>query len=104
MVLRAWETDGHVYYQRVGDSEPPSSPGDGGAAPRKHPRLAVDSRGTMLLVWTEGTSWGHGGEVAWQVFAPGGRLVGLPGRRPGLPSWSFAAVAPRSDGRFTIFY
>jgi hypothetical protein len=102
--VRAWETDGQVYYQRAGDAEP-SSPGAGGAAPRKHPRVAVDSRGTMLLVWTEGTSWGHGGTVAWQTFAPNGTALGPPERKPGLPAWSFAAVAPLSTGgRFTIFY
>jgi hypothetical protein len=102
--VRAWETDGQVHYQRVGDPEP-SSPGAGGAAPRKHPRVAVDSRGTMLLVWTEGTSWAQGGTVAWQAFAPNGRALGPPERRPGLPAWSFAAVAPLSTaGRFTIFY
>lgn len=102
--VRAWETGGQVYYQRVGEAKP-SSPGAGGAGPRKHPRVAVDARGMMLLVWTEGTSWGHGGAVAWQRVAPDGTALGRPERKADLPAWSFAVVAPlRTAGRFTIFY
>jgi hypothetical protein len=104
-VRRAWETDGQVYFTS-GDGSPMSPPAttttDG--ARRKHPRLAVNQNGTALLAWTEGTSWGRGGTVAWQAFGPDGRANALKGTQPGLPAWSFAAVAARRDGGFTILY
>ena len=71
---------------------------------RKHPRLAVNSRGAVLVVWTEGTSWGRGGSVAWQMFEPDGRPTAIKGVQAGLPTWSFAAVVARPDGGFRILY
>lgn len=104
---QAWETDGQVYFSPVDASGPPSSPpvtASGNASRRKHPRLAVDRHGTVMLAWTEGTSWGRGGALAWQAFGPDGQATSVRGGRPGVPVWSFAAVAPRADGGFTILY
>ena len=40
----------------------------GKAAKRKHPAVAVNSRGEVLLAWTESMGWEKGGAVAWQVY------------------------------------
>jgi hypothetical protein len=106
-VLGAWETAGQVYFGKI-DSQaaripaPIAAPGDGAA--RKHPRLATNANGDVLLVWTEGTAWARGGSVAWQVFDSSGRATGVKGTAPGIPVWSFAAPIARSDGRFAILY
>lgn len=57
-VMGAWETGGQVYWARMrrGSLEgiqPIQAPGD--VKGRKHPRLAVNGSGEVLLVWTEGT-------------------------------------------------
>lgn len=104
----AWETKGQVWMARCGAADgalsaPVSPPGEGGT--RKHPRLAVDSRGEVLLVWTEGTAWKRGGALAWQVFtAEGEAIAGAAGRADGVPVWSFAAAIARADGGFEILY
>jgi len=106
-VMRAWETDGQVYFNSGETADPPTSPdlpAGGGPPHRKHPRLAVNSRGAVLVVWTEGTSWGRGGSVAWQMFEPDGRPTAIKGVQAGLPTWSFAAVVARPDGGFRILY
>jgi hypothetical protein len=102
----AWETAGQVYFGEI-DSQSGriptaiSAPGDGGT--RKHPRLAADARGNVLLVWTEGTAWARGGSVAWQVFDPSGRPT-TKGAVPGLAAWSFATPVARPDGRLIVLY
>jgi hypothetical protein len=79
-----------------------SPPGE--ARNRKHPRLAINNAGQVLLVWTVGTAWGRGGSLAWQVFEPDGRALEESGGRADLPAWSFGAAAARADGSFTVFY
>jgi hypothetical protein len=103
--LAAWETGGQVLYGRVsgaGTPKPIAAPGE--TRGRKHPRLALNSRGETLLVWTEGIGWQRGGTLAWQVFDRNGDPLYDKGSAPGIPAWSFAAVATHPDGTFAIFY
>jgi hypothetical protein len=106
-VLGAWETAGQVYFGEI-DSKaafiptPIAAPGEGGT--RKHPRLAMNTNGDVLFVWTEGTAWARGGSVAWQMFDASGRATAVQGTSAGIPVWSFAAPIADSDGRFVILY
>jgi hypothetical protein len=107
VVVAAWETAGRVAWARIdpttgraGDLVPASGP----ATNQKHPALAVNARGNVMLVWTEDTGWNKGGAVAWQLFDAAGRPMATHGRQPGVPVWGLAAVAARPDGTFTIVY
>ena len=105
-VLVAWENRGEVSFARVdpstGKPGPAISP-PGRAGSRKHPALAVNARGEVLLAWTEDTGWQKGGSLAWQQFDASGGPVGGPGRvEGGVPVWGLAAVVARPDGGFTI--
>jgi hypothetical protein len=106
-VLVAWETENQVYFTRVDPdtfaaAKPVAAPGPGND--RKHPSLAVNRRGEVLLTWMEGEGWGKGGTLRWQLFnASGGAVDGL-GEAPGIPPFSFAAAFARPDGGFTILY
>ena len=106
-ILRAWETDGQVYFNSTAAGDPPKAPSataTGESLRRKHPRLAVNRKGTVLLAWTDGTAWARGGSLAWQAFGVDGRPTAVKGTQPGIPVWSFPAVLARPDGGFTIFY
>jgi hypothetical protein len=101
--LAAWETGGQVFYANTsGTRNPIAAPGE--AKGRKHPRVAMNSRGDTLLIWTEGTGWQRGGSLAWQMLDRNGNALGEKGSAPGVPTWSFGAVIGRPDGSFTIFY
>jgi hypothetical protein len=105
--FQAWETDGQVYFNSTAAGDPPKAPPvtkTGEALRRKHPRLAIDRKGQVLMAWTEGTSWGRGGSLAWQVFGPDGRPTAVLGSKGVVPAWSFPAVIARVDGGFTILY
>jgi hypothetical protein len=106
-VVAAWETGGQVYWAPVAGKSsrlrlPVAAPGEGKG--RKHPRVAFNRNGELLLVWTEGTGWQRGGALTWQVYNAGGEPIGDHGTVPGLPVWSFAAPVANSDGSFQILY
>jgi hypothetical protein len=107
-VLAAWETQGQVYYTRIdprSSARPRPIPAPGKAGDRKHPSVAANDLGTVILVWTEGAGWQKGGSLAWQVFDHSGQPTGERGRiEGGIPVWSLATAVPRPDGGFTIVY
>ena len=107
-LFAAWETNDQVYFAKIDPktfktSQPIPAPGAGQR--RKHPVLAVNANGEVLLVWTEGTGWQKGGDLAWQVFDATGQPTAEKGRiNGGIPVWSFAAVIARQDGGFAIIH
>jgi hypothetical protein len=106
-VVAAWETDGQVYVSRIDPKTQEASPpvGPPGRGGRKHPAVAVNSRGETIVVWAEGTGWERGGSLAWRIFDPSGRPTREGGRlENGVPVWSLPAVVARPDGGFTIFH
>ena len=107
-VLGAWETERQVYFARIDAARPGISrpvPAPGAGENRKHPAIAVNDRGETILVWTEGTGWQKGGALAWQVFDKDNRPTAEKGRiEGGIPTWGFATVVARPDGRFTVIH
>ncbi len=106
-VFAAWEKAGQVYFDEI--SPATSRLGQARAAPgaaddRKHPAVAANSHGRILLVWTEGTAWAKGGSLAWQIFDTAGRPEGSEGHAPDLPVWDAPSVFANRDGSFTIVY
>jgi hypothetical protein len=106
-VLAAWETGGHVQYTEVtpatANNPTPVAP-SGTSGSRRHPSLAINARGDVLMSWSEGTGWQKGGSVAWQVFERNGRATTVTGRAPGLQVWSRSAAFATSDNSFAIIY
>lgn len=103
-VLLAWETEKQVYFAAIdlnsrSAGTPIAAPGE--SKNRKHPAIAVNRTGEILLVWTEGTGWKRGGSLAWQVFDPTGRPVGKAGASSALPAWDFA-TAVALNTRFLV--
>ncbi|MCI0747572.1 MAG: BNR repeat-containing protein [Verrucomicrobia subdivision 3 bacterium] len=103
-VAIAWETKGQVRFTSVSSgaaSEPIQPSGQG---KRRHPAVAANKNGEILLVWAEGTGWERGGAVGWQLFDKNRKPAGEPGRRDGVPVWSFAAAYAKANGDFVILY
>src|SRR5690348_15703589 len=78
----AWQTKERVYYSRIKPgtfemSHPIAAPGTGKL--RKYPTLALDRNGDTLFAWTDGTGWGSGGSLQWQVFDKDGTPTGKKG-------------------------
>lgn len=108
IAVAAWETEGQVYFARFKPgtselSEPVAAPG--AAKGRKHPAVAINSKGEMLFVWTEGTGWNKGGGLAWQVYDKAGRPTDEHGRvANSIPVWSLATAVALPDGSFLIVH
>jgi hypothetical protein len=101
----AWETAGRVYLVRYSDADRnPKARVVGPLNGAKHPRLATNARGEILMVWTEGTGWQRGGALAWQMLDAKGEPTTEQGKREGIPAWSYATAYARPDGDFVILY
>ncbi len=97
-VLLAWETDKQVYFTSVdartgavGNRVP--APGAGNN--RKHPSIAVNERGELLLAWTEGTGWKKGGSLRCQLFDTKGEPLTGAAAEVRVPAWDFGAAVVR---------
>jgi hypothetical protein len=106
-VLAGWETAGQIHVALIDPASQAvrrqtQAPGD--VRTRKHPVLAVNSRGETLLAWTESMGWQRGGTLAWQVYDRSGAPLGPSGSAPGVPMWSLLAAFPTQGGKFTIVY
>jgi hypothetical protein len=106
-VVAAWETEGQVWFGTVEPGttrfgRPRAVPGPGRG--RKHPAVAVNGRGELIVVWTEGTGWERGGALAWQVYDRDGKPTAEKGRlERGIPVWGLPTVVGTEKG-FTIFH
>lgn len=96
----AWENGGQVYWARFDGGSTVAAPGE--AKGRKHPRIAINERGEVLLVWTEGTGWQKGGRLAWQLYDRDGRTEGDIRDAGDIPAWSFGAAVALPSGEFGI--
>jgi hypothetical protein len=107
-VIAAWETQGKIRFGTLGEASSGklairTAPGNGTKC--KHPSLAVNRDGILLLVWTEGTGWQKGGDLAWQLYSQNGQPIGEPGKvTGGIPVGGLATAVARTDGSFTIIH
>jgi len=106
--LVAWEGAAEVSFAAI-DSKT-GQPGALIAAPgkgnnRKHPTLAINKEGYVLLAWDEGTGWKKGGDLKWQVYDRSLKPVGgAMGSQRGLAVWSLGSAFAAADGSFVIVY
>ena len=106
-VLAAWERAGEVYFEQIDANSLAVYPPIGAAEDatnRKHPALAANANGKVLMAWTEGTGWHKGGSLAWQLFDSAGKPLATKGSLPGIPAWDLPAVFADRDGNFTVVY
>ncbi len=104
-VLLSWETQEQVYFAPIdirsgAIGKPVAAPGEG--RNRKHPAIAINQRGEILLAWTEGTGWKKGGSLAWQVFDDAGQPLSNKATSPDIPAWNFATAVSLKNGFLVI--
>ncbi len=100
-VRAAWETEGRVYTSLLGTSfHPQAISGD----KARHPSLAVNRRGEVLVAWSTGTGWQRGGNLAWQLLNPTGQPTQEMGAGPSIPVWSYPAAYASSEQDFVILH
>lgn len=106
--LAAWETKERVYFGVIDPathqlSKPIAPPNQGNNS--KHPAVAVNRDGQVIVAWTVDTAWQKGGAVAWQVFDKNGNpLLKENGQAKELPVWGLVAVFAKPDRGFVVIY
>jgi hypothetical protein len=102
----AWENKGLVQLARTaaGKIVAPVSP-SGEGHDRKFPSVAANSKGEILLAWTEGSHYRKGGDLAWQVFDKNGNPTEEKGTAKGvIRAAAMPAAYSNPDGTFVILY
>lgn len=108
-MLVGWETENQVRFAplekgSLGTREirSPAEPGP----TMKHPDFATSPEGTVLVVWTEGSGWNQGGNIAWRLLDPTMKPIGKTHRLDSeVPVWSFLqAYYDGHDDAFHILY
>ena len=106
-VRAAWETEEQIYSASIEPatsklSPPVAAPGQGNN--RKHPTIAVNSEGKMLLAWTEGTGWNRGGALVWQLYDAKGQPTNDKGRSQSVPTWGLLSAIALPNGGFLLLH
>jgi len=106
-VVGAWKNKEQIYFAALtsGASKPapPLSP-PGVGDNRKYPVVTANADGAVLLSWTEGTAWGKGGSLHWQLYDKTGQPLEKKGQADGVPTWSLVTAVPQADGSFVLIY
>ena len=101
----AWETEKQVHFGLVDSAK--AVAGDSAVslngANQKYPALALNRDGLLLVAWTEGMGWKHGGSLRWQIYDKGAR-IGDPGTAGGVPAFSLVAAYAGQNGNFVVLY
>lgn len=99
-LLGAWETDGMVKVGWIPDLS--SRAATVASKQAKHPTLAVNAQGRILVAWVEGTGWNQGGAAGWTELDEGLEPAGQSGRIEGIPVWGKLTVYAEPTGDFVI--
>ena len=70
----------------------------------KHPAIAVNSEGEILVAWQEGAGFHTGGTLHYQTFDTNGKSTSQPRRVGKVPKFSLVAAFANVDGKFEILF
>lgn len=98
----AWENEDGLHWTRVTRGKAAAAMQVAGKG-AKHPSIAVEPTGDVLIAWAEGAGWSRGGILRWRRYAANGRPVEETSGEADLPAWSLPA-AIWTDGRYCIWY
>jgi hypothetical protein len=101
-VLGAWETEGNIFIGQLGGKTKPTKIAK--QTRQRHPALAVNKAGEVLVTWSENTGWKKAGKFAFEVLAKDGQRIPPPGGQQSVPVWSLTAAYALPDGSFEILH
>jgi hypothetical protein len=106
-IAGAWEAKGNIHLGWFGTGKPSvkNSTLIHRQAHQRHPSIAANADGSMLVAWSENTGWKKGGGLAWHIYDAEAKPTDQQGQRPhGVPKWSFTAAVAHPDGSFEILH
>jgi hypothetical protein len=100
--IAAWETSGQVRFSALDATDAHAPPEN--EHRRKHPSLAVNAAGELVIAWSDDMTWGSASKLSWQRYAADGTPLESALDVATLPPWSLSSVVALADGRFVVFY
>jgi hypothetical protein len=101
-LIAAWETQGKVRFSALDAADAHAPPDDEHRC--KHPSLALDAAGELVIAWSNDLSWGSASKLSWARYAADGKPLESAFEVATLPPWSLSSVVALADGRFVVFY
>lgn len=101
-LLGAWETEGRIRYGPLSEGGTLRT-ASGDARGCKHPSIASNAAGDVLVAWIEVAGWGEAGTLAWRLCdAKGAELESGRGEKDGVHPWSLVQGVALPGGDFLI--
>ncbi len=106
--LAAWEGEEDVFAALVGPADAPPAelkllhPSQK-AAKRRHPVIAANDQGEVLLAWVEDMTWKTPGKLKWAVFDAEGKETARSEEEHEVPTWGVVGAAGVGEG-FVVLY
>ena len=99
-LLGAWETAGQIRMGWLSDPALPPATVAGDKA--KHPSIAINEKGSILISWLQGSGWNRGGSVFWQEFDRELRPTGKAVNAGVVPAWGRVTAYAEPNGDFVV--
>ena len=99
-LLGAWETAGQIRMGWLSDPALPPATVAGDKA--KHPSIAINEKGSILISWLQGSGWNRGGSVFWQEFDRELRPTGKAVNAGVVPAWGRITAYAEPNGDFVV--
>lgn len=91
----AWETEGEIVAANLAALSKGVTVSGGKA---RHPALARNNRGEILVSWSIGTGWLQDGGFGWAILDADGKMIEKGASRDGIPVWSHTAAYAEGNG------
>ena len=99
-LLGAWETAGQIRMGWLSDPALPPATVAGDKA--KHPSIAINEKGSILISWLQGSGWNRGGSVFWQEFDRELRPTGKAVNAGVVPARGLITAYAEPNGDFVV--
>lgn len=105
-VVAGWEGEDQVFAAQLSKEGAPLKVlvPSGAGSKRRHPTVATNRKGEVLLAWVQDMTWKTPGRLRWTLFDAQGIEIESAKEAQNVPTWGVVSVASLPDGGFVVLH